>query len=886
VESSEWYCQTCGTGGSVVELIRQKDDWVPPPNVAAANGGRYKSRGKEQPIPSEATIQGWTSALLTLEDRLDWLIDKRMLTTDTIVQYGIGWDRDSRAYTIPIRDEHGELVNVRHYDPNPSSQRRKIWGLTGHNEVRLYPPEALAHKEVFLFMGEWDMFLARQNSINAFTRTGSEGVWQNQWSNQFRGKIVYIVADRDDDGLKGARKVALLLSKYAEAAYIIELPYRVEAKHGKDYTDMCIEFGPDRFWDLVPDDETGEPDAMLSLNGEGPELITVLDSFDSRRVGDPARLLVTIKGKQEPGYTIPKTIALSCTQDAGDKCVHCTLNGAQGHDELPIEADDPIVLELIDSSITHVHGTVARNYGIPGGKCNRLQIEATSFQSVEILHARPSIDHADGSRAGDYKNIKITSVGRHDTMTNNTVEALGALYPNPLNQKNEWLAHRIERQQTSVDRFDLTPEAIKLMKIFQTQGRPLRKVADICKELSLNVTKIYGRPEMHALMDLTFHSVLSWHFDGDLQHRGWLEALVLGDTRTGKSEAGARLVRYYGVGEVVGGESASIAGLLGGLQTFGGGKEWTVTWGAIPINNKRLVVIDEASGLSKDDIGKMSSARSDGVVKIQKVQQDVALAMTRLLWLSNPRDAKMADFTYGIQAVFDLIGRNEDIARFDLMMCVALPDVPDHEINKPHPTIPVKYSSTACNTLIRWVWTRQSEQVIWAPGAQEAVYSGALEMGRRYVEEPPLVHHSNVRMKIARVSVALAARLFSTDETYENVVVKPEHVQDAIAFMDRVYNMKPMGYAERSREIIADREEARKNYDDVKIYLHGRPGLAKFLKGTGSFRRQDIEEVLNTDRSDANSVVNTLLNARMVRKQGADVRVEPTLHELLREVRG
>jgi Mn-dependent DtxR family transcriptional regulator len=67
--------------------------------------------------------------------------------------------------------------------------------------------------------------------------------------------------------------------------------------------------------------------------------------------------------------------------------------------------------------------------------------------------------------------------------------------------------------------------------------------------------------------------------------------------------------------------------------------------------------------------------------------------------------------------------------------------------------------------------------------------------------------------------------------------------------------------------------------------LKGRPTLGKYLRGTGSFRRQDLEEVLNVSREEANAIINTLWEARMVRKDKGDVRVEPTLHALLREVK-
>jgi hypothetical protein len=168
INSSEWFCFACGESGSVVELIQRRDDWVPPPHIAATNGSsRRKKNSKPEDIPSEAMVQGWTSSLLSNDERLDWLVEKRMLQTDTLVQFGIGWDRDKKVYTIPIRGKDGELVNVRRYDPNPRDERRKIWGVTGHNEARLYPLSQLQYEDLVLLYGEWDTLLTIQNGFPA-----------------------------------------------------------------------------------------------------------------------------------------------------------------------------------------------------------------------------------------------------------------------------------------------------------------------------------------------------------------------------------------------------------------------------------------------------------------------------------------------------------------------------------------------------------------------------------------------------------------------------------------------------------------------------------------------------------------------------------------------
>jgi hypothetical protein len=280
----------------------------------------------------------------------------------------------------------------------------------------------------------------------------------------------------------------------------------------------------------------------------------------------------------------------------------------------------------------------------------------------------------------------------------------------------------------------------------------------------------------------------------------------------------------------------------------------------------------------------MSDVRASGVARLTKIQQEVTLARTRLLWLGNPRHGGMDQFTYGVDSLRGLIGNPEDIARFDLAMALSIADVPSEKINQP-PSVNggLTYTSAACNKLLMWVWTRQPEQIIWQSAAEDLVYTEANNMGQMYIEDPPIVQAANVRIKIARVATAIAARLFSTDKEYERIIVKPNHVASAVQFMHHLYAMPSFGYAARSDERIRDRAEARDNAADVKKYLLERRGLAKFLRNVPRFRRTDLEEGINLDREEANGIINKLWEARMIRKDG-DWCVEPTLHSLLREV--
>jgi len=892
VDKGVYYCFKCG-GMPVTALIRRRSEWTP----ASSNGVSPNLNGqppdRKQRVISQAMVDGWHSALMSNPGALQWLHERRGLTDATLKKFKVGL-QDSANYTIPVYDEDGELVNIRYYNPRPAEGRRKIWGEIGYNKPpRLYPLSVLASApgEIIICAGEWDAMLAIQYGFSAITRTAGENQWDMTWGPLFKGKTVYIAQDMDDEGQQGNVKIARSLSSVTDSIYLVKLPYPVVPKHGKDITDLLTGEGPAALRAAISGavKYVGKAARAGRRQKDVPvDTVTVLDTFDNERVGIPVRVLVTLKGRKEPGYLIPRKARLVCTQDAGTKCQGCPLNANQGQAEVFIESDDPLILGMIEATKEHVAKVINDAYGIPGGKCGRLQHEYDEHHSVDVFFARPALDYTDGADtspdAAQYKSISITSVDHHSLLPNNTVSAIGALHMNPVNHRKEFLAHELSYMETAVDQFDMSDAAIRLMKKFQAPSDPIKKLADISKALSDHVTHIQGRPEMHALMDLTFHSLLSFDFAGERVNRGWLESLIVGDTRTGKSLAAERLIRHYGGGELISCEAASFAGVVGGLQQMGG-RDWAVTWGVVPINDKRLVVLDEISGLSPDEIAQMSDIRSSGMARLVKIQQESTWARTRLIWLGNPRNATMANYTYGVDAIKPLIGNAEDIARFDLAMACTLFDVPAEKINQPVGGGELRYTSEACHQLLMWCWTRSVDQVLFQKRAETRVFELANEMGKRYIEDPPLVQAANIRIKIARIAAAIAARLFSTDSTYQKVVVRPEHVNAACRFMNVLYGMPTFGYRERSKEILSDREAAQSNKEKMAQYLKGRPLLAKHLRNQGKFRRQDLEELLNVPRDEANGIINTLYEARMVRRYLGDIYVEPTLHELLREVK-
>lgn len=896
-----WYCNVCETGGTVRDLIKfieELPDDDPrkrkssSSNVYDLGEERRRRRSDEGPpdeVLSESRVLGWHNDLMDSPELLRPFRSKRGLNKATLREFRIGYDSRSKVqrYTIPVYDELGRLVNVRRYRLDHGASQ-KVWNARGHgNPPRLYPLHVIEGvDEVVLCEGELDALLTTQKGFPAVTGTGGAKKWVPAWAEHFKGKTVFVCYDNDEDGRTGAKRAAKHLAKVAAAVHV--LPALGDAK-GYDLTDWWLEGHSASDFRSLLDSLRSEPDDPAEEEPAGEELVDVrvIGSMDSRTNGQPLRMAVTVVGRKDPTYSIPSTVRLDCTMDAGQKCKTCPMLDEGGDAVLRIDSrDTSIISQFIDARRSSTQEVLRGLAGIP--KCNRLEMEEKEALTAEELFVMSSVDGT-SHEAVDYTARRIYNVGGDgSTLTNTEVRVHGTTVPSPKDRRNEFFSWELEEATTSLDSFEVTDDVVAALKQFQpAKGQePLEKMREIAEDLSANVTFIHGRERMHMAMDLVWHSQLRFKFDRSVLQRGWLELLVVGDTRTGKSETALRLQDHYGLGHVIGCEGATFAGLVGGVKEVGTSR--TITWGEITVNDRRLVVLDEASGLSQEIISQLSDIRSRGVAQITKIETAMTNARCRAIWISNPRQSRYGDdgVQDGIHMVEGLIGNPEDIARFDFAMSVSEHDVPTEKINRMHRgSTGQVYTSDLCRTGVLWAWSRRPDDVVWDTGAMQHVLNVANKLGRMYINQPPLVQGASVRIKVARMAVALAARLFSTDETGTKVVVRKEHVRDAARFLNTLYSYDNFGYRRVSRRAIRNKELARKNRAQIKDWLRRNPRLLEFLLDRkASFRSQDLEEMAHLHREEIGDVLGKLSDAKMVTKSKSQIVIEPELKALLKQI--
>lgn len=332
-----------------------------------------------------------------------------------------------------------------------------------------------------------------------------------------------------------------------------------------------------------------------------------------------------------------------------------------------------------------------------------------------------------------------------------------------------------------------------------------QKIDQIYEDLEANVVHIPWRENLMAAVDFAYHSVLCFQFQGDLVRKGCVESLVLGDTRVGKSATVKAMMRHYGLGDFITGESVSLAGLLGGVDESN--RRRFIRYGRLPLAHKGLVAVDECNEMSIDLMSRMSGVRSDGIYTMQKIVAAKVPCLVRMIWIGNPRRRKsIGEFSYGVEAVNDLMDRPEDVARFDCAVILSHKDVDTDALYKSKDSkkkVPHRFSAELCRKRVLWAWSRNNgreDQVQINADTEERILVWSSRLAREFSDAVPLVIETEQRIKIAKLSVSKAAQVFSHDGTGEVVVVRPEHVDAACNSLLGMYRASSMGYDAFSRD--------------------------------------------------------------------------------------
>ena len=895
-----YYCNSCHSKGNIHTMLRQleglssEEAWFKLGDILKIP--RPDGTKPTRPDIEPGLAQQYHKALMSLTGPIrDMLRERRGLTDETLQKFKLGWDGD--RITIPIYDEFNVLVNFRRYKWNSTEDQWKVLNYVdehenSYGEARIFGLDRVLDESVDYIVwseGEMDRICAEQQGFPTACPTSGAGTWKADWTRLFRNKKrVYIAQDHDEAGRNAMRKLCEKLYRVVDV-YVINWPEDFPVKG--DITDFfvkCSQTAED--FQRLLDEATQYIDPSLKEDRVADENeaheVHLSESSEASLYGKRVRIPVMVSGKDSTPYLCPKVIKAYCG-DAADgenkRCASCSLALHAGELTRTLASVDKDLMKLIKCTDKQQQAVMYEMLGI-NTRCDRIRIDIQEHMNVEELRLIPKAEANFGfSKEHDYVVRTGYYIG-NNLKTNKRYTMAGYMYPEPQSQYATYIFDKAYPEKDMISDFELTEEVIEQLKLFTV--KPSQSVRDkfneIHHDLERNVTYIWERRSVAFAVDLIYHTVLNFYFQEQYVKRGWGELLIIGDSGQAKTTIVERLMNHYRLGELHSGESSRRTGLVYNMQQ--NNKRWFLVWGAFPLNDGGLITIDELSGLSEDDLAVMSDVRSSGIAKATGVITAETTSRTRAIYISNPRNGRQLNSeTYGINAVLKLMGKAEDVRRLDMAISVASGDVDPALVNKALkdlPAVPHIYTSDVCNSRALWAWSRRPDNVKITDEATQHILDKATEMGAFYSSKVPIVEAADQRIKIARLAIATAACVVSTDETYENVIVKTEHVDFVVDFMNEVYKAKSLSYNRLSEQEQENSDTSETNIHKLRAAFLTLPlvdanEMAKTLYQLPYFSRATLEDYTGLAKDDLKLLLKFLTTQHLVDKYKGDYRRLP-----------
>lgn len=908
LQKGVYYCNTCHSKGNIHTMYKflenktSEETWFELGD--ALKIPRPDSTKPARPDIEIGLVQSYHKALMDLTGPLrDVLKDKRGLSDDTLRNFSLGWDGE--RITIPIYNEYNTLVNFRRYKWNSDNDQFKVLNYqdehgNSYGEVRIFGIDRIIDEDIEYVVwceGEMDRVIAEQHGFPTACPTSGAGTFKPEWTRLFRNKSrVYLAQDNDEAGRNATKRLCEKLYRIVDV-FIVNWPEDFPDKGDlTDYFTKCGQTAKDFEALLSTATKYIDPDIDNRLADEIEAIeVHLSDSASAEYYGKRISVPVMVSGKDSTPYLCPKIIKADCGESfdsESKKCANCMLSVMAGERTKILSSMDADVLKLIRCTEKQQKQVMFEIMGV-NPRCDNVNLEVEEYMNLEELRLIPKAEANFGFSTGQEYVVRSGFFVGNNLKTNKRYTMIGYMFPEPHSQYVSYVFDSAYPEKDLISDFELREDSIEYLKLFQQKSGQtiLSKFNEIHADLERNVTYIWERRNVAFAVDLIYHTVLNFYFQQQYVKRGWGELLIIGDSGQAKTTIVERLMNHYRLGELHSGESSRRTGLVYNLQQTN--KRWFLVWGAFPLNDGGLLTIDELSGLSEEDLAVMSDVRSSGIAKATGVITAETISRTRAIYISNPRNGRpLNSETYGVNAVLKLMGKAEDVRRLDLAMSVASGDVDPALVNKSlndMPATPHIYTSEACNTRVLWAWSRRPEDIIIPDDTTQYILEKATIMGAKYTSRVPIVEAADQRIKITRLAIACAACVVSTDESFEKIIVLPEHVDFVVNFMNELYCAKSFGYDKLSEQdrLTSDTSETnitklRELFLTMPVQDHNE--MAKIIYQLPYFSRTTLEDYTGLSRDDLKTLLKFMTTHYIVEKSRGDYRRLPLGTQLFEQL--
>lgn len=856
LKSRTFHCKVCNQGHSEITLITKLYD------TTYGNATRLsKVFNNEETLAQWSEYTELTPAGAELGESLG--ISKEVLDELHVANN----TEDTLMFPVFM---HDKLIDIRSYTPGGSPKVKSRPGaLTGEIIPLDIWQKTPLRKTTLICAGEKDMATTRSHGFNAITITGGE--MSLPFSPVFfKDRDVVILYDNDNAGKLGASRLATYLLDYCHSVKV------------------CT-----KFHDVCTEDKEDMTDFWNKYHGTREQLIAMMNATPlftkEEAVKESSLPLITLAEATTPQY-INKMVRSNVQVVAVADTQFVTPTILTGEKQKNTEKNDTMYVgEVREWEMTE--NTVQDILHLMDGGFKEDDIRKNSLRLMRIPITEKYVRISKPVKEVVYKG---TVTDMFESMNTDTMPMEYVAYSigTRLESGKKYLCtyklvpHPYKGQQLimmimnavpandSVSNFKITPEVKQHLQIFRDiPGSTADKINLLVQKVK-GILGYNGNDQLIKVIDLAYHTVLAFNLGQFKNVRGYLDTLVVGESRVGKSSTADCLRNTYQLGTFtsLAGNSATVPGLIGGSnKTAGGGMQTKA--GLIPQNHKGMIIFEEFGKCNSNITAELTDIRSSNEVRITRVSGILTLpAMVRMISLSNVKSTgseikSIASYPNGIAVITELVPTAEDIARYDIM-CV-LGDKGNAQID-PYWEPEVPLPTDAYQTRVRWVWSRLPEQVVITPEVGNYIIQKSNELNKMY-DCHIKIFGTECWKKLSRLAIAIAGYTVSTDDTFCNIIVTKEHVEYAYNMFIELYDnpvFRLKEYVENERKYNRIDDAGVRLLQELYIKI---PQLLIMLEQESKPSRNSLMAAVGLDAQTYNGFMSQLIRGSFVKLSGMDV---------------
>lgn len=859
LDKGVFHCKVCEKGLSEVSFISE------------ILGCKYEAASKIASLYRDVeNLHSWNQ--LKLNPRTKEICNELGISDEVIEELHLKTENREEDIAFPVL-MYGKVVDVRNY--SPYNRAAKIRSRAGSTTGMVIPFDLWIntnpHTWTIICAGEKDMAVARSNGFNAITLTGGEKALPKILK-PFKNRRVAICYDHDEAGIEGAKSVAAAILPYAAEVRVCTGFHEVCKEHGEDITDFFTKYKKTKrdLQKYIIDSPVFTPEEAAVVSKVTHPFVTLLEASQPKYIGRVVQSNIQVVATYEKAMPVPTTIHAVKLNTSGDDKYNLMQQGETRDWEL-CDKTCQDVLKLVDNNFTEqqIRDNTREILGIT--KVERdVKIERPTKETVyqcnvtdlfEVTTKNPQtiefVAYVIGKRLESGKKYCITY----------------KLTPHPFKgQQLTMIILDATEAADSITDFHLTEDNKKMLDQVKNMEGSVHDKVETLSEMAKSYIGYDGYNKLIKAIDLSFHAALQFNFNGNTE-RGTLDTLIVTESRIGKSSTAEALQKLYSLGTFVSlaGGNATIAGIIGGSNKVNG--SYQTRAGLLPMNHRGLVIFEELAKCDKDLVKALTDTRSSGSVKITRVSGDLQLpALVRMITLSNVKSSSkniqpIASYPNGITILVDLIGTPEDIARYDLMLVMG---ETGNRVIDPNWRPITPFEPDVYKTKIRWVWSRNPDQIIITREVVEYIFKKCNELNSKY-DSHIKIFGTEAWKKVARLATAIAGYIVSTDDTYEKIIVTTECVDEAVDYLISCYDNNTFKLKE-----YVDNERRYGDIDDDGIKLlqdiyNQSPMTIRQLSVLDKTNRMNLISATGLDNDMYNKLMNRLVQGAFVKFDGYDI---------------